>query len=82
MRDVPFQGEYEVSEQKRFLRCAINMARGLEKLAERAELFERDELCVLAGIMRDCAYKVRNRAVVEVQRLKRRELAGETGFGV
>lgn len=75
MTFVSSQTKDHVSEEQRLLLCTINMARGLEKLADKVDFSGRDELCVLAGIMRDCAYKVRNRAAVEVQRLKRQELA-------
>jgi hypothetical protein len=55
------------------IREALELARTLTVLADEGEASSRDDGCaVLCGVIRDCAYKIRSRAVHE--RDRRQEL--------
>ena len=48
------------------IREAISLAQRLTLLADQGEMVSRDDSCsVLYGVIRDCAYKIRQRAEVE-----------------
>jgi hypothetical protein len=62
------------SHRERNIEDAIRLACTLRELADRGEACARDDgCCVLFGVVRDCAYRIKGRAEQEREAHKRRE---------
>lgn len=63
--------------QQQIVKDALVEARKLLELSKRCLCEECDSMFVLAAVMSDCAYKIKDRACQEKDRIRREELRQE-----